>query len=294
MADFVQNVFDLIAAKNLEKEKSIGLTKKVTLDLSTKSKEIDNHRASDLFMAARDFAGNHIQQFINSNPDYKWYKIEYTHPCFDHFSFKYKNQIFSILVDIRNPDGKSFLPPEFLKRQLNEAEKNNLVPCVFPVVIDNPDDPALNTIKIVGDGINLFHTVKKTPIIPEDIGTDEKILMSHWEKHNYAIMQARLVLKEKGVKVVSFQDIPVVNPQLWMLNDVGEKCWVVVRYYTGTKEATITPEEITEITRRCFKFNGYFCSVGLNPSKNTKEKYLYRNASMDVTFNGFRPIHTYM
>jgi len=294
MSDFVHKVFDFIASKNLEKEKEVGLIKKTTLDLSQKSKEIDNHGPSDLFMAVRDFAGQHIQQFINSSPDYNWVKVEQTHPCFDHFNFKYKNKIFSVLVDIKNPEGKSFMPPEFIKRQLDESERNNLVPCTFPVVVDNPDEPALNTMKTFGDGINLFNTITSNVVVPESIGTDDKVLMSNWELHNYAILHVRSILKQKNVPVISFQDIPVINPQLWMIDNRGNKCWVVIRHYVGNEEASITPEDLTEITRRCFKFNGYFCSVGFNPSKKSGDKYLFRNSVIDTQFNGFKTIHTYI
>ena len=294
MSDFVQKVFDSIASKNLEMEKDVGLTKKMPVDLSQKSKEVDNLGPSELFMAARDFAGEHIQQYINSSPDYNWVKVEHTHPCFDHFNFKYKNQIFSILIDIKNPDGKSFMPPEFIKRQLNEAEKNNLIPCTFPVVINNPDEPALNTMKTFGEGINLFHTITSNVIVPEDLGSDDKIQMSNWELHNYAIMQIRMILKQKNVPVISFQDIPVINPQLWMIDNKGNKCWVVIRHYVGNEEPSMNQDDLTEITRRCFKFNGYFCSVGFNPSKESGDKCLYRNSVIETKINSFKTVHTFV
>lgn len=295
MSDFIKNVFDLIAEKNLEKEKNIGLTKKVTVDLATKSKQVDSINPSELFMAVRDFAGNHIQQYINSSPDYAWLKMEYTHPCFDHFNFKYKNQVFSILVDIQDKNGKSCMPPEFIKRQLGEAEKNNLIPCIFPVVIDNPDEPALNTMRILGDGINLFNTITKEKIVPENVASDKKVLMSNWELHNFAIMTVRNILKQQNLKVISFQDIPIISPQLWFLDSNGNKCWVVIRYsVSASKEATVSSDEITEITRRCFKFNGYFCGLNFSPAKTSKEKQIYRNGSIDILFNGFKQIHTYI
>ena len=60
------------------------------------------------------------------------------------------------------------------------------------------------------------------------------------------------------------------------------------------KEKCLNQEDLTESTRRCFKFDGYFCSVGFNPSKESGEKYLYRNSVIETKINQFKTIHTYL
>lgn len=291
MSDIINNIFDYIASKNFEKERGLGKFKGFIphkyVDLSTKSKEIDKVPPSELFIKVRDFAGNHIQQKINSLEECNWIKAEMTRPFFDHFNFRYKNKVFSVLIDIRDKDNNSFIPPEFIKRQLGESEKNNLVPCIFPVSVENFD---ASSVKTISSGWNLVHTINHKEIVPENIATDEKVEMSPWEFHNFAIMQMRYMFKMQGIKVISFQDIIGVDPQIWFFDENGKQCWAIIRYGLKPDKEVPKPYDLTEITRRCFKFNGFFASFVFY----TENDKVYRGDKIKINFSGFEQIHTFM
>ncbi len=288
MSDIVNNLFDYIASKNLEKEKNVGLVKKGYVDLSNKSKEIDKKPPSELFIELRNFTGEYLQQIMKTKERCFWFKSEMTRPFFDHFNFIYKNQIFSVLIDMRDMNDNSLMPKEFIARQLGESNKHNLVPCLFPVKID---DLVNNKYSTLNDGWNLQCTKTNKIIIPEDIISDKKILMSQWELHNYAIMQMRYLLKQCDVQIISFQDIMGVDPQLWYLDENGNKCWMVIRYFFDEKQKKL-PDDITEITRRCFKFNGYFAPFIF--SSKTSGKKIYRGDQIETKYLGLEKIHTFI
>ena len=286
MSEIINNLFDFISSKSLEKErgKNIGFTDKKYVDLSTKSREIDKVPPSELFIDVMNFSGQFLHEKMNQVENCSWLKSEMTRPSFDHFSIAYKNQVFSILIDIRDDDGNSFLPPEFLKRQLGEAKKNNLIPCLFPVVIENMDSTTARVID--NNNWNLFDSVSGDVIIPEKLVSDEKIEMSPWELHNFAIMQTRFMLKQQDYKIVSFQNVIGVDPQLWFLDDDGNNSWVVIRYNE------INLDDLTEITRRCFKFNGYLAKFEF--ISNNPDKKIYRGDSIGVKFIGFEKVHSFV
>lgn len=286
MSDIINNLFDFISSKTLEKEKgkNVGFTKKKYVDLSTKSREIDKVAPSELFIDIMNFSGQFLQEKIHGAEKCNWLKSEMTRPSFDHFSIAYKNQVFSILIDIRDDEGNSFLPPEFLKRQLGEAKKNNLIPCLFPVIIENMDSSTARVID--NNNWNLFDSISGDAIIPENLVSDKKIEMSPWELHNFAIMQTRVMLKQQEFKIVSFQNVIGVDPQLWFLDENGNQNWVVIRY------DEIKPDVLTEITRRCFKFNGYLARFEF--VSNNKNKKIYRGDTIGVNFLGFEKVHTFV
>ena len=288
MSDIVNNLFDFIASKNLDKEKSLKGIAKKPVDLSKKSREIDKMTPSELFISVRNYAGEYIQQIMKTKENCHWIKSEMTRPFFDHFNFRYENQVFSILIDIVDFNNNSLIPPEFIKRQLGESKKNNLIPCTFRVKVADMSEPIYETVE---DGWNLIHTETKNEIIPEELISDKKVLMSEWELHNFALMQMRYIMKQSNIEIMSFQDIIGVDPQLWYRDENGNQCWVVIRHYTDEKKIE-KPKDLTEITRRCFKFSGYF--AGFVFSSNTGGKKIYRGDSIGVRFLGLEKIHTFM
>ena len=286
MSEIINNLFDFISSKSLEKErgKNVGFTNKKYVDLSTKSKEIDKVAPSELFIDVMNISGQFLHGKMVEVEDCSWLKSELTRPSFDHFSIAYKNQVFSILIDIRDENGNSFLPPEFLKRQLVESEKNNLIPCLFPVIVENMD---ASTARILDNSNwNLFNSISGDCIIPENLISDNKIEMSQWELHNFAIMQMRFMLKEKGFKIVSFQNVIGVDPQIWFVDLDGKNSWVVVRC------SDINTDDLVEITRRCFKYNGYLAKFDF--VSNNSDKKIYRGDRIGVNFKGFEKIHTFV
>lgn len=107
------------------------------------STQIEIEEFPEIVMKAINFAGSYLHNiFSKFNADkkthferYNWIKTELTSPSFEDFTFSYKNAIFPVVVDVVI-DGKSLLRPELKDRLCNQSTENDLIPCVFEVVVE--------------------------------------------------------------------------------------------------------------------------------------------------------------
>ncbi|MCR5265198.1 MAG: hypothetical protein K6E29_01225 [Cyanobacteria bacterium RUI128] len=263
--------------------------KKPYQDISKESKQVAQNTPSDLLINARNIAGNRIQNMINTLEGCRWLRAEYTYPSFDSMNFAYKNKIFSVVIDIRDEEGNSYIPEEYVKRQLYAAEVYNLVPCKYIVTVDNPEAPDLSSLKPANEGWNLFNTKTEEEVIPEQTATDEKTEMSEWEMRTIGIRFIMNYLKSKKYIVRNFQDTLEVDPQIWFEDANGKRSWVLLRCSKSGEELK-KPEKMNEIIRRCFKFDGYYIHIAFS-SFNTDQK-LYRDEKYKTDVLMFEKIHS--
>ena len=262
-------------------------------DLSKDSQRVSPVPPSDLLLYCRDIAGANIQEFISKRTDTNWIRAEFTYPAFDSMNFMCGNQVFSVIIDIQDEEGVSYLPEHFIKRQLYASEEYNLIPCKFPVIVPDPYEPDYEKIKPKTNGLNLFNTKTDDIIYPDKLVTDEKIEISQWEMRNIGIKFILNYLKTKGYTIVSHQDTLEVDPQIWFKNLDDKKYWVIIRCggkYAGKSNSDLKPEKLDEIIRRCFKYDGYYAEILFEP-KNTSDK-IYRGDSLKIIFNGLEKVHT--
>jgi len=282
--DFISKLFSPL--KGQEKNRKYQ-------DLSKESQKVDARPPSKLLLYARDIAGMQIQKQMAALNDCRWIRSEYTYPAFDEMSFIYKNKVFSVVIDIQDDENFSYLPEEYKKRQLYSCKENNLIPCKFPVVLPNPNKPDFDKICSKTNGWNLFNTETDEEIIPEQIATDEKIKMSEWEMRNFAIKFVLKYLSSQNYKVYSYQDTLEVDPQIWFEDNSGNKCWLIVRSALAPAKKAEKPLKLKEITRRCFKNDGYFAGMIFTPqNENKKDTNLYRLGNVQIEFSGLEKIHT--
>ena len=78
-----------------------------------------------------------------------------------------------------------------------------------------------------------------------NIVTDEKIEMTDWELHDFAVQVVRKNLVESGEQVTASNSNPELQPSIWMGGDTGLQ-WVVVQAVRYPQEAKI-PDNIHEI-----------------------------------------------
>jgi hypothetical protein len=264
-------------------------------DLSKESKKVVPRPASELLLYARDIAGLQIQERMLMLNNCRWIRAEHTYPAFDNMNFIHKNKIFSVIIDIQDFDGESYLPEGYINRQLSACRKHNLIPCKFPVVVDNPHNPNIKSARALKAGWNLYNTETNELVIPEHIATTEMTPMSEWELRNFSIMFMRKYLQSQGMNVLSFQDTMEVDPQLWFLDKSGRKCWLVARCEKAPKKKIDKPEKMNEIIRRCFTYDGYFGGIILTPINDDKsDTTIYRNGNVTIDFQGVEKVHTTM
>jgi hypothetical protein len=198
------------------------------------SYQIDPNKPSEKFLDARNIAGVSLQnQFkaeggkIAEPLDYRWIKADLTWPSFDNLTFAYGNQVFSVLVNITDEKGSSLTQME-ISRCVEACKANDLVPCVFDI-----DSKSLRPKML---GWNLRHLCTGESLIPSNIITRGKILMSEWELRNFSIQIVRNHLSEdNGKSILSYCDVLGIDPQIWFENGSGERNWIIVRHYPVIK-----------------------------------------------------------
>ena len=229
------------------------------------SYNIDPNRPSELFLKARQLAGNTLQMLfqqergkVDEAHDYKWIKAELTWPSFDHLTFSYRNQVFSVLVGATGP-GELNLTKRDIDRCLEACAANNLIPCLFLI-----DERAMRP---NSGGWNLLHLATRQPIIPEEVTSDTPEEMSDWELRNFCIQVVRNHIEEKGNAVESFCDVVGIDPQVWFQDKDGNRSWVIVRHYaqiTGNEKSSWIGFE--QSNSQLVPFDGYLAAVSIASS----------------------------
>ncbi len=253
--------------------------------------DIDRPEPSQFFIDTMKLVGNWIQQRMNQIEGTRWIKGYLTYPAFEHLSFSYKNQIFCVVIDIIDESTKKSCLPEKTKNLLiQESEKNNLIPCLYKVLVDNPKNPTYNTLRQYSDGWNLYDARTNEPIIPERLGTDDLVEMSEWELNDFAIQVVRDYITDNlKLKILSYQNIVGVDPQLWFMDDNQKKHFVIVRYTMYPNKDAKMPNNITSIQNMCKDYDGFFASV-VFCSKEKNPSILYRGQESLISFEGLRKL----
>lgn len=226
---------------------------------------IDRPEESEVFLNARNIMGRFIQQKMYENggfdEGFAWLRKELTSPSFDDMNFSYKNQVFSLLVELKD-NGVNILP-EHRKKIFNEVcAKNNLIPCIFPI--------DASTLKPLGNNWNLFHLLTNSEVNPLALASDEKIPMSEWEFNNFAIFQVMQIIGKQGLKIHSFCDAPDITPQIWFQDKNGKPAWVVVKYALSPKKLEdVTISNIEQIASTVQNYDGYIARLEFAPMHQT-------------------------
>ncbi len=255
------------------------------------SYQIDSNEPSQQFLQARNIAGTTLQDRFTAEGgklaeplDYKWIKAELTWPSFDHLTFAYGNQVFSVLVDVAERQGSSLTQKE-IDRCSEACEANNLVPCIFEI-----DSESLHP---KAPGWNLRHLNTGEQIVPAEVVTDEKIPMSEWELRNFSIQVVRDHLSNNEAKtILSYCDVLGIDPQIWFEDDSGERSWIVVRYFSAIqgneKDQWVGFEKSNPQLQQ---FDGYLAAVSMASS----EPFLYdldgSHIPLSERFTGKAPLY---
>lgn len=253
--------------------------------------DIDRPEPSRFFVDTRKLVGNWLQQRMNQIKGTRWIKGYLTYPAFEHLSFSYKNQIFCVVVDIIDENTKkSCLPDKTKNLLIKECEKNNLIPCLYKVLVDNPQNPSYNTLKQYSDGWNLFDARNNELIIPERLGADNLVEMSKWELNDFAIQIVREYITDNlKLKILSYQNIIGIDPQLWFMDDNQQKHFVIVRYAMYPNKEAPKPNNISSIQTKCKEYDGFFASVAFC-SKGENPSVLYRGQESYISFTGLEKL----
>lgn len=226
----------------------------------------------------------------------RWIKAYPTTPSFEHFTFSCKNRIFCVLIKIQDGKGSASITPWHIKNLIETCEENNLTPCIYPLDVNDLENPDMETLSPVSPGWNLFDPMTHKPVNVLEIVSDEPVLMSKWEFHDLAIKIVRTHIEEKlKKKVFSFQNVLGLDPQIWFCDEDGKnKSWVIVRHsvYPAKEPEEKTTAELLEtvkgnVNRRGNTvYQGYTAKVKFMASDDAEDKSrIYRSALITADFD---------
>ncbi len=191
---------------------------------------------SDDFMQCWRTAGHHLQS--QGGDKLVWMRAHLEPPFMEHLSFRLGNQLF--FVRIEDAEGLIKMPgtEEDLARI---AKACNGHACIMPMRF------SFGNWLCAQKGWNLLSLQGRSPINPPELVTDEKIEMTDWELHDFAVQVAKKELTESGNVVSAWNSIPELQPSLWLGGDGGLQ-WVVLQAVRYPQEANI-PDNIHDIEK---------------------------------------------
>lgn len=277
---------------------------------------VDIVRPSRLEMEARDLAGFQIQdQFYIYNQGGKeisydnliWIRSDFILPSFDSFNFGYKNMVFSVLVELVNTSGRSFLNPNKRDILIKECHQNNLVPCLFKVVVkrkretynerEQYHDQRNYQLRPLRMGWNLYDARNNKAINPLSLASDELVKMSEWELNNIAIQIVRSRLIREGYEILSFCDMININPQMWFKNEWGESCWIIVKHINNDEDMDFRKWlGLEEASPELKSYDGFFAPVRFSNLTNDADKPIFdedifRGCPVNVDYRGLQRVY---
>lgn len=263
---------------------------------------------------AFEVAGNSIQEYITKmgyeHPLFSWIQTRLQDPSFQHMCFRYGTHVYSILIALvgldSNDDNFAIIRKQDYDNLIFESEKNNLLPCIIPININN-----WSTIL---DGIHMFHATNIEPISLEECSDEKLVPMSRWEINNMAIDIVVQYLCDKGYNVFSLCDVVGIEPQVWFYDKQGRRCFVYVNPITGNFPESVKYRlNINSIKRFTDKYKecvGYYAKMNIFPADpiaydikgemvplskrenlNNPVEILFRGHGFYVNFTGILELH---
>ena len=240
---------------------------------------------------AQSLTKTHISSFMQNMENCYWFEVDHTIPSsFHDMCFCYKNQTFSVLVDILNEQGRSYLDKTMKQKQLRYAKEYNLVPCLFPIVFNNPNSVKDLKAKFKNSGLNLVHTKTGKEIDIDSFDTNEKIRMSNWELLHFATRYVMRYLEANDKRVIEYQADVKDEPNILFNDERDNKCWLIINEIKGTNYKK-DEKDIEIIKNRYPRSDGYIIDVSVE-SVNQNDKNLYRNTNLKIKYEKMEQIYS--
>jgi hypothetical protein len=118
------------------------------------------------------------------------------------------------------------------------------------------------TFEPVWPGWGLVDGLTGKPLDPDALVTKDKVVMSDWELHDFAIQVVGTTVEEEGGQVLSRQPSLHIDPSLWFSDGDGP-AYVVVRAARYPALSAPRPAHIERVRASCLRLSprGFFASV---------------------------------
>lgn len=239
--------------------------------------EIKQEAAGREFRAVWRAAGTHLHS-MDAN-SFKWLRTELTPPLAEHLSFVYGNQLFFIFIEadgVESPGSKDLF--------LRSASEAMAIPAILKMSRD-----AAGKFKPLFDGWGLRRVGTNERLVPESMVDGTPIDMSAWELHDFGVQVVADRLAADGVKVLSKQSSPHVDPSIWFEDAHGMSC-VVVRTARYPAEDAPQPTNSSAIASACASLTNRPMFASVVPMSSEPEMImtsrLPRGRGMYVRYKG--------
>ena len=246
---------------------------------------IEMNEPSEEFALCCNAAAYHLQTQTHDGL-LPWLKGDLTPPILEHMSFRLGNQLFFIRVD--DVDGR-IEGPGNRDGFRTIARGCNGRACLMPMRFNGEIWEAAYS------GWGLIDDLTGMPIDPFNLVSNQKIEMTDWEVHDFAVQIVRdHVVSDLGFQLMSSQGNPAVNPSLWFVGETGPE-WVAVRAVKFPERDAPMPSNIAAIAASCAHLSttGHFASVAVAGAEDAFDRTddvpvlpLWRGHGIEVRFEG--------
>lgn len=228
-------------------------------------------------------AGMHIERAAGGRLD-AWLRAHLNPPFLEHLSFRLGNQLFFLRVE--DEEGR-VVGPGSLQGLLSVADGSNGHACVMRMRQRGGEWEAT----LPGWGLQDARTQKL--INPPAEISDQKIEMTDWELHDFAVQIVREQIQKEGHELMSWQSNPGVDPSLWFVGNDGPE-WVIVKTVRYPQKDAELPNNWRAVAESCSRMSkrGNFASVSVACMQTLSEQgKLYRGYPLVTNYAGLQPIH---
>jgi hypothetical protein len=252
--------------------------------------EIDMREASRDFVHCWQAAGRKLEQMAQG-PIKGWLRSHLNPPFLEHLSFRIGNQLFFIRIEDADD---SVEVPGSRAGLLAIASGCNGHACLMPMAQRDGKWIALEP------GWGLLDALSGKVVDPASLVSEEKIEMTEWELHDFAVQVVRDRLSQQGRQLMSWQGNPSVDPSIWFVGDNGPE-WVLVRAARFPLRDAERPSNLARIRAQCSHLStvGYFASVVVGSSDDAFDPHgiipatpLWRGHGLLVRFEGLSSVST--
>jgi hypothetical protein len=239
------------------------------------------------FLACWQSAGIHLNAQVDGGIQ-SWLRAHPYPPVLEHLSFRLGNQLFFVrIVDVAG----SLEGPGSKQGLLMIAEGCRGHACLMPMkkkFLGNAWVPAES-------GWGLIDAETREAVDPFALVTDEKIEVTNWELHDFAVQVVRHHLEKDGYQLMSWQGNPDVDPAIWFVGESKKPEWVVVRVARYPEMKVARPSNWQSIAENCSRLSeiGHFACVSFASKANSFESDgenaspIYRGYATGAKFDGF-------
>lgn len=256
--------------------------------------DIHMSEVSEEFAKCWQAAGMHIQNQAQGDLQ-SWLRAHLNPPFLEHISFRLGNQLFFIQLQ----DVDSLLEtPGNLGGLVSVAIGCQGHACLMPMKKFSGEW------RCAAPGWGLVDAKTGKSINPVALISDDKIEMTDWELHDFAVQIVRAQLEKDGRQLMSWQGNPDVDPSIWFVGDEGPE-WVVVRVARWPERTADLPKNIDSIAKNSVRISnkGNFAVVRAANSNDPFDPMakqngnfipLVRGAGISVGYDGLQSLPAFV